>query len=269
MCRNALRCSWPSNFPAMANQNHYNQPFFITEKTSNNAFNFAERSNPKIFVPSLKTGSVQDVTLGKEIVFESLNDEGQLCSCRGLEHFIHTTVPPTIKGQLDIPVYIFDNHNHAFYFWHLEKRQGHISAPALLIHIDQHKDTRQPESFLTAEESQDLQKVFTYTNTVLNVGNFIPPAIKTGFIEEVIFLDSQYSLEQFDFAKLEHPNIILDIDLDFFAPESDYIGNDLKLKVIEKIFPQAKVVTICTSPFFIEQERALFWLNQLKPFCVS
>ncbi len=235
----------------------YDKSFYITAKTSNNTFSFEKRTNKKLFVGALKQGTVEEVKIGDEIVFEDYNDDSELKSCKGLETFIQTKF-------INAPTYIFDNHNHAFYFWMKEKAAGSIKDGALLIHIDQHKDTRIPEQFISKSDSENLQKVFEYTNTTLNVGNFIPPAQEIGLVKDIIFLDSEYSLLNFDQKVLENPNIILDIDLDFFAPDSDYIGNDLKLKIIEKILPKAKIITICTSPYFIDQELAINYLKKIS-----
>lgn len=260
----------------------YDQPFYITQKVSNNAFNCEKRPHKKLYVPQLVEGTVDDVRLGAEIVFEDFNDEQNLHTCTGLEKFIKTTL-----GHA--PAYIFDNHNHAFAFWCLEKQNGRLQDNALLIHIDQHKDTRVPEKFLSKENSADPKKVFEYTNTFLNVGNFIPAAQHIGLVKEIIFLDSEYSLKEMEErlrederllsgatplsgsdtrlaparVPLPSENLILDIDLDFFAPESDYIGNDLKLAVIQKLLPKASIITFATSPYFIDQTRALKWLRRI------
>jgi hypothetical protein len=60
----------------------------------------------------------------------------------------------------------------------------------------------------------------------------------------------------YDFEN-EKRNIILNLDLDFFEPELDYIDYELKKKVILDIASKAKVITVATSPFFINQELAL------------
>jgi len=248
----------------------YDQPFFITEKVSNNAFNYERRTNPKLYVPQLKEGKVEDAKTGEQTVFEDFDDDEKLHTCKGLEHFVKTYFG-------SIPVYIFDNHNHAFAFWCEQKHQGNLKDNALLVHIDQHKDTRIPDSFISKQDSEDLQKVFHYTNTVLNVGNFIPAAQHIGLVNGIIFLDSLYSLEQMqERLKLNeneggipnnipgsNSNLILDIDLDFFAPDSDYIGNEFKLQIIEKLIPKASVITFATSPYFIEQSRAFDWLHRI------
>lgn len=243
----------------------YNHSFYITDEVSNNAFHFDRKPHKKLFVPALRPGRVEDVKIGTEIVFEDFDDDDKLHSCIGLESFIKTTMGTAAA-------YIFDNHNHAFAFWCMERNEGNIHDGALLIHIDQHKDTRIPPAFLSREDSMNPEKVFAYTNSVLNVGNFIPAAQHIGLVKEIIFLDSEYSLlalkEQLLLPEndggIPSKNLILDIDLDFFAPDSDYIGNDLKLQIIEKLVPMASVITFATSPYFIEQSRALRFLKQIS-----
>lgn len=249
----------------------YKSPFLITERVSNNAFAFDKRENKQIYVPALKEGTPYDVEIGNNIVFEDYDEEGNLKSCKGLESFIK------YSNNL-VPVYIFDNHNHAFYFWHLEMANGNIKSGATLIHVDQHKDTRRPNYFFpkTADNGlnynpleidikrpsqTELELLFDYTNNVLNVGNFIPPAQKTGLIKNIINIDSKYSLERFKTPATE--NIILDIDLDFFAPELDYIDNNKKIQLIRNLIPRAKIITVATSPFFIDQNLAIKWLRKI------
>jgi len=86
------------------------------------------------------------------------------------------------KGTTRPKIYLVDNHNHVFYFWYLARSQGIISDNTLLYHIDEHADTRDPGGYLLKPDSQDLQKVFDYTNFTLNVGNYIIPAEKEGLI---------------------------------------------------------------------------------------
>jgi hypothetical protein len=49
----------------------------------------------------------------------------------------------------------------------------------------------------------------------------------------------------------------LNLDLDFFEPELDYIDYELKKRVILDIAQKADLITVCTSPYFIHQKRAL------------
>lgn len=58
-------------------------------------------------------------------------------------------------------------------------------------------------------------------------------------------------------------NSILNIDLDFFAPEIDFIDKKKKIQLIKNLIPQVGCITIATSPFFIEQKRAIMALHEL------
>ena len=122
---------------------------------------------------------------------------------------------------------------------------------------------RTPSVFLTPQEAQNEEMIFIYTNTILNVGNFIPAAQKTELIKQIFFIDSEKSLEEFNIEKVIGENLILDVDLDFFAPDLDYINNQKKVKIIRELLPLAKVVTFATSPFFISQELALAKLREI------
>lgn len=237
--------------------NPYAKSFYITEEVSNNAFNLKKRIHKRIFVPALKDGKVADVQIGSKIVFEDLDEDGCPTPCLGLDHFIKTQLA-------DAPTYIFDNHNHAFSFWCMEHKEGNVERKAKLIHIDQHKDTRKPKSYLEADEIEDIEKVHKYVNTVLNVGNFIPPAQEVGLIDELVIIDSIASMESFEKKEHDNSNMILDIDLDFFSPDMAYISDDYKVEFIRNLIPQAKVITIATSPFFIEQKKALHFLREIS-----
>lgn len=258
---------------------HYQQPFYLTDPLGNNAFDYQQRSEshpepqlrvaPLIELKPAKPSSPiskalsENLRISREFAFAA-DDEGKIKQCPGLENFLllNDLYKPKQK------IFIFDNHNHAFYFWHLARLQNpSLKFPATLIHVDQHKDSRIPAEILTPKQSLDLDEVFRYTNEILNVGNFIPPAFKTGLIDEMILIDSTKTLAEFSPQKLGKKTIILDIDVDFFAPELDYIGNDKKLDLIHQLLPIAGIVTIATSPFFIDQQLAIKWINKiLAPF---
>lgn len=240
----------------------YDQPFFITEPVSNNEFSFQERTNRRLYVPKLVQGTLNDVVPGNEVVFEDFDDDGVLRSCKGLREFVEMKLPDR-KADAPIPAYVFDNHNHAFAFWVKEWLAGNLHGGALLVHVDQHKDTRIPPEYLSKEDARDVTKVFEYTNRVLHVGDFIPAAQHIGLVKEIIFIDSERSIDEFDPAILAGRDVILDIDLDFFQPELDYIGNERKLDLIARVMPKARVVTFATSPFFIDQFLALEWLRKI------
>ncbi len=234
----------------------YHHPFYLTEKTSNNAFSFEKRENKTLYVPSVIEGNLEDVKIGDHAVFEDYDDvETQnLASCVGLLHLVKLNHPTTGK-----PMVVVDNHNHVFYFWYEAWHQRQIERGITLVHIDAHRDTRIPERNLTKEESKDLEKVFEYTNSILNVGNYIPPAMEEGLIGELISITSERELQN---AKPKSP-FILNIDLDFWAPEMDYIDETWSIEKIKGLILEADLITFATSPFFIEQERAIEILKKL------
>ena len=153
-------------------------------------------------------------------------------------------------------IYVFDNHNHAFYFWNKSLLKNEFNKGCKLVHVDQHKDMREPDNYNVNIEN--LDDVFTYTNEVLNVGNFIQPALKKGIFSQAIIIDSSYG---FDVEVDEE--YVLDIDLDIFSKDMDYIPYDFRIDKIKKLIENAKVITIATSPYFIEQDYAIKVLKEL------
>jgi len=255
----------------------YNHPFRITDNISNNSFSFDRRKNPSVYVTDIQDGGIDDVQIGDKIVFEDFDEKRELKSCVGLKHFIRMKHPTTGK-----PIVIVDNHNHAFYFWHEAtslstdsggaRKDGIIRNGATLVHIDQHKDAREPSAYLAKSDAEDLKKVFEYTNSVLNVGNYILPAMRDGLIEKVIQINGEKELNEYDYpegaqalARLQGQgsSIILNIDLDFWAPEMDYIDKKLKIDRVKEWMARADLITIATSPFFVEQEMAIEVLRDL------
>lgn len=225
--------------------------FYLDEAKGNNAFSFEQRKNKKLWVPKLIEAEIWDIELWDEVVFEDFGFDDQLSTNTGLKNFYKISW----QGK---DIYMFDNHNHAYYFWYLARSQNIIWDDNTLIHIDEHADTRDPGEYLMKPDSQDLQKVFHYTNYVYNVGNYIVPAQKEWLISKTIQVRNTCNLEEYlDLRSTLGENIILNLDLDFFQPDLDFIDYDLKKKVVLDAAKKAKVITVATSPFFINQDLAI------------
>ena len=225
--------------------------YSLTEPVGNNAFSYAQRTNKEIYVSSLISGTLVDLAVGDRVVFAEVED-GQEKICYGLKNFVHLN----FKGT---DVFIFDNHNHAFFFWFLGLKYKKFAAGLPLVHVDQHKDTREPETYLsTSWNDIELAEVFQYTNTILNVGNFIPPALNCGLFSEVHMVNSSESLQ----SKVPS-SFVLDLDLDIFAPNMEYLDFDQVLEKVQEFLPSAAFVTVATSPYFITQETALDWARRI------
>lgn len=222
--------------------------FYIDRPIGNNIFSYEDRNNKKIYVPKLIEGTLDDVVVGNEVVFNEI-DENIEIQAKGLKNMVKYNFK-------DKDVYIFDNHNHALYFWIKSLKLNNFNKGCKLVHIDQHKDMREPENYDV--DMDNIDDVFRYTNEVLNVGNFIQPALKHSIFSEVIIIDSSYG-----FNLDVQGEFVLDIDLDIFSKDMEYISYDLRINKIKELIEKAKVITIASSPFFIDQEYAIKVLKEL------
>lgn len=235
----------------------YTKWFFIENPVWNNEFSFEKRKNKKIWVPEIiESKNFSEIKLQddrEKIAFEDFDFDDKLSTNYWLKNFYRFFI--WWKELV-----LFDNHNHAFYFWYEARKKGIIWNENILIHIDEHADTRDNNKFLSREDSEDLQKIFDFTNFVLNVWDYIIPAENEGIIGKTIQIRNTKNLEDYMekyFWKKQEKGVILNLDLDFFRPELNFIDFDLKKKVVLDAFEKASFVTVCTSPFFINQEFAI------------
>lgn len=234
----------------------YSAPFVIDDREGNNAFAWERRGPaPCLWVPAVIDGTFDDVRPGQRVVFEDVDEHDVLRSCTGLAHFVRTT-------WRDVPAVIVDNHNHAFYFWCEAWAAGRVAPGATLVHLDQHTDMRRPARAFdrTPDAAGFLDAAFVYTNRVVNVGNYVVPAREAGLLGDLRFVTSGAALHA---TPPPAANTILNIDLDYFAPEMAYIPFDEARAFIHAHLATAALVTIATSPFFIDQPRAIHCLKRL------
>lgn len=226
--------------------------FYIDQPVGNNTFSYDDRENKQIYVPPLIKSDLSDLTPGDKIVFSEIED-GVEKNKQGLKCFIHWIIN-------DKDIFIFDNHNHAFLFWLWGWMDNTVETGSILVHVDQHTDMRKPSKPFseTLDNNISFETVFQYTNYELNVGNFIQPAIDVGLISSVEMINSTTALNNPIAEKC-----ILDVDMDIFAPELDFMDNQIKLAKIQSYIKKASFITIATSPFFIDQSRAINFIKQM------
>ncbi|MFH0754742.1 MAG: UPF0489 family protein [Candidatus Omnitrophota bacterium] len=276
--------------------------FYIDTPSGNNAFSYEARSCKKIFVPPFIKGDIHDVQSGERVVFSDIID-GVEVNARGLKQFVHMARPAQ-------DIFIVDNHNHVFSCWAVGVEAGVIASGSTLVHVDQHRDVRNPDAWFCrrgdpcgrpnrgdvydcleegghkarpyssdvlvrrtecsgepAGASQALGERNTpslvktaavYANEVLNVGNFIPPALKLGWFKDVVQVGSEDAFKE----DIRLP-FVLDIDLDIFAPIMDYIPQDYKIARLRHWMSRSSFITIATSPFFMDQKAAFKFLEQI------
>ena len=238
---------------------NYNSPHILRGELGNNVISFEERGtirweDSSLFIPSLVTWGITDVILGTEIVFEEIED-GSLKSCKGLKHFI--------RLPYEITTTIFDNHNHALYFWLEAMRRWIISPWVELIHIDEHSDLWPNENKLDRERAiNDEHYAWEFTNFSCNVGNYILPAMDSELIGSMIRIENEFELDTY-MNYTPAKNSVLNLDLDFFAPEMDFISEKKKIQLIQNLLPKVKCITIATSPYFIDQWLAIEKLKKI------
>lgn len=115
---------------------------------------------------------------------------------------------------------------------------------------------------LDLERVGDSAYVEDFVNTKTEVGNYIDPAIRCGFVGEVVKIEGEGELES-ALARLENGEIdfsvptVLNLDLDFFAPDLDYVPFELKKRAVLAFAKKSRLVTVATSPGFIDGEAAL------------
>jgi hypothetical protein len=225
--------------------------FTIKDNVGNNTFSFDQRDHRELYVAPLKEGGVDSLSVGSKIVFSEHYGSKEINKL-GLKSFRYFS-----KNNQHI--FIFDNHNHAFFFWFWAWKNKIIEKESLLVHVDQHKDMRTPDSYLGKSlESLTFEEVFTYTNSILNVGNFIVPALRLGLFEDIVMVDNK---DAFDEPLPQ--SYVLDLDIDIFSDEMNYISEDYKLKKIQAMIKKAKLITIATSPYFIDQDKAISYIDKL------
>ncbi len=230
---------------------------YITDPIWNNEFHYNERialwSVGKIFVPNIIQGNLDDLEEGSEIVFEEVVDN-KLISCTGLKHFIQTAY----KG---IPTYIFDNHNHALFFWYRYIKQFEETKPFVVIHIDQHADTKENKNSFQVTHASP-QDVMNFTSYGCNVGNFLTSAKEAWIIEQIIQVRSQHTLHNMEALDFHTYNYILDIDVDFWEWKTDE-EMESDFTIIRQLLDNVCLITIATSPYFMDQKKAIEIIKHL------
>lgn len=225
--------------------------FYISKDTGNNAFSYEKRkslgSDCKIYVPSIVSWSLDNLKIWNQIAFEEIDSKWNLSSHVWLQNFFHIS-------RWNKNIFIMDNHNHALYFRFQSYFNKGISAPINLIHIDQHTDMNDNENSFSLDS--DLDQISDFVNYECNVWNFIKPAIQSWLISQVQQINTEYKMTNFTTSDLQ-PDFILDIDIDFRHPDMKIEDYTSSIQKTRELISKAKLVTIATSPFFIDQNLAI------------
>lgn len=209
----------------------------LRENIWNNQFCFNQIENPEIWIADMIDWNIDDLEIWENSVFREMKN-WKVIEYKWLKNFIY------IKNS-NQSIYIFDNHNHALKYRLDEYKSWNISFWFGLIHIDQHTDMNSSEFDL------DIQNP---NLDVYNVWNFIQPAIKSWLINQVEQINTEYKLLNF---QTDEDDLILDIDLDFRAPEMSIEKYFETIEKTKNLISKSRVVTIATSPYFLDQNLAI------------
>ena len=209
----------------------------ITKNIWNNQFCFNQVENPKIWIADMIDWITEDLEIWDKTVFREMKN-WKVVEYKWLKNFI-----PIKKENQSI--YIFGNHNHALKYRIEEHKNWNSPIWFDLIHIDQHTDMNSSKFELDIN-NPNLD--------VYNVWNFIQPAIKSWLINHVEQINTEYKLHKYG---TEKSCLILDIDLDFRAPEMSIESYKGTIEKVKNLISKSRVVTIATSPYFINQTLAI------------
>lgn len=245
--------------------------YILSQPLGNNAFSYDLRRQlwsdcSLVISDSCEISSLDQVQLGDFVVFEEIDHLGQSHSHTWLAHTYILTTPRC-------NIIITDNHNHVLPYWlnHISEHQGRpdgSSLPHSLIHIDQHSDLWPNPNTLDTTQIADDQYRRDFADLQCNIGNFITPCIDSWLITHMTQIRTEYTLtETSNHLTSSEPIIwhplILDIDLDFRAPEMWISNIERSMSQVRSIMDHADLITIATSPYFIDQTLALDLLHQL------
>lgn len=180
-------------------------------------------------VAEIYSGNQDDINLGTKTAFIDTSDK---ISERGIEKYIigHTL-------QTGTPIFICDNHNVVLEAWQLLK-----SDHPTLVHIDQHRDNAQATQLDSLHHTRICDYIdFATSNNWINAD--IISIIENGDLPKIDIIPTN--------------NKICNIDLDIFAPECTVLTDEEKIDVIYKAASNSSLITIATSPGFIDQPLAI------------
>lgn len=243
----------------------FESPSVITEAVGNNRFGQKSGTVLPLEIPRRIFGDFSDVRLSSRAAFRDsvewgVHERGTR-EMPGLENFV------TVEWN-GIPLHVFDNHNFALGFWLEAYANGELPKGFRVIHIDMHSDLWKNGFDLDLESAHDVRYVEDFVNFKTEVGNYVDPAIRSGLVGEFVKIEGEGELVS-ALERLESGGFddgiptVLNLDLDFFAPDLDYVPFGLKKRAVLEFAKKSRMVTVATSPGFVDGGLALEVFSRL------
>jgi hypothetical protein len=91
---------------------------------------------------------------------------------------------------MSIPLYLFEEHNEAMYYWLYSFKYGFIHRNNCLLHFDDHADLRSPSfhqtiNLLTHKDEADIKE---FTDKEVKIDTFIIPSIYLNIIDDMVWV---------------------------------------------------------------------------------
>ena len=213
----------------------YRDALFIEKCIGNNSFSYIPDRILYIAPVRQYMGS-HSVEQGDKIVF---------CDECGGKLFNYTGLFAQLFGKTGgsgTPFYLCDNHNLVLEAWKIVKEYSPLLK---VVHIDQHRDDAK-----FAGSGGDYMRES-------RICDYIDFAKSARWIDSEHYSFTESKEFQRGVPSVHNRHFILNLDLDIFAPEVTNVGTEEKIELIKEAVKHTELITISTSPGFIEPERAI------------
>jgi len=155
------------------------------------------------------------------------------------------------KRLREIPVYRFDEHNEAYFYWQKARLEGILKVPLDLFHVDAHSDMARPFAFrtplhLSASDKVDPLDYFrTFTREELSIADFIYPGILGGLVKNVHFIYPEWRKYKQRREKIQIASVFGEGKIIKYPA---WLARDTHKKSVAKALPDLKTFSYLSRP---------------------
>ena len=265
-------------FSVMAEQRGYQKETFIQPLFPNGKQQKSATSSPVKHPGWILNGRPEDIAADGYRVPRDIRLPVKYTEIVGLQNKV---VIELTDGRT---LMVTDDHNHVYTFWWLMMKLGKVSRSGnSLLHVDAHADAELTSKYREASGDhffrggQELAEVDRYSKDILGIEGFIAPLVENGFIavwhwiynleqkiargmEKATYRYQIHEQTKQDVSTLDYN--LLDIDIDVLNGMNQ-VEAETALIFFAQLAQKAKLISIATSPNFIDQEKAIDYAKRL------